>query len=114
MAFTPRRLEDGRICCSSPTALCEKCQKHFSFHRANQAAPDPYASARSAESVDLSPSLDPRYQVRGTPPDGYLIGLALRAAQAGQDPAPLAAKWDRLNPPDPYALGIRSMREQIG
>jgi hypothetical protein len=26
MAFVPRRLGDGRICCSSPHALCDKCR----------------------------------------------------------------------------------------
>jgi hypothetical protein len=32
MSFTPRTLGNGRICCSNPTALCDKCKAHATRH----------------------------------------------------------------------------------
>src|SRR5205823_711559 len=29
MKFVPRQLADGRICCSNPDGLCDKCRAHF-------------------------------------------------------------------------------------
>ena len=48
-------------------------------------APDPYKSAASARAAEraavLDPYVDRHYRPRGTPPDGYAIALALRAAE---------------------------------
>ena len=95
MSFTPRRLEDGRVCCSRAEALCAACQAHHAREnvglranhlRTTEAVPDGYATALKDTSVDLSPFMDPRYaQSNGRiPPDGYRIGLALRAAQEAE------------------------------
>ncbi|HLG58253.1 MAG TPA: hypothetical protein VI485_23110 [Vicinamibacterales bacterium] len=90
MAFTPRRLEDGRICCSRAEALCKTCEAHFRREslglRTNQAVPDPYATALQDTSVEVTPFMDPRYaESKGRiPPDGYAIGLALRAAREAE------------------------------
>ena len=47
--FEPRRLEDGRICCSSATALCASCEGH---HRRRDlqsyAPPKTYATPTTA------------------------------------------------------------------
>jgi hypothetical protein len=42
--------------------------------------PDPYARAAESAPLDLTPDLDPTYQPRGTPPDGYAIAIAARRA----------------------------------
>ena len=90
MSFTPRRLADGRICCSRAEALCQTCEAHFRREslglRTNQAVPDPYAEALKHTAVEPSPFMDPRYaESKGRiPPDGYRIGLALRAAQEAE------------------------------
>ena len=89
MNFVPRLLEDGSACCTSPTALCPKCASHAARPRHAAALrlvppPDGYAQAmtRAAErDAILSPHTDPHYEERGTPPDGYAIGLALRRAE---------------------------------
>jgi len=54
--------------------------------RALRTRTNPYL--RAAEHADdaVTPDLDPDYQPKGTPPDGYRMALALRAAQAGELP----------------------------
>jgi len=99
--FTPRQLADGRVCCSSPDALCEKCAAHAAAatrplrtaaqigsdfaRRAAQPVPNPYAPAlrRTAEIAEaLRPQADQRYDPFGIPADGYLIALAMRRVLA--------------------------------
>jgi hypothetical protein len=50
--------------------------------RVTRPIPDPYRVAEhvGAVVVALTPHLDPDYDPRGTPPDGYAIALALRQA----------------------------------
>ena len=89
MRFTPRLLADGRICCSAPTALCEKCKAHFAqVGRRAVPPPDPYAGVglRAAEIADaLDPRIDPAYEPYGTPPDPYRHRLALRTLLDQED-----------------------------
>jgi len=67
--FTPRLLADGRVCCSSPNALCPKCTTHHA--RVAAAPPDPYAAARR----DTGPA---RHTSGFAPPDPYAADLAKR------------------------------------
>jgi hypothetical protein len=106
MRFIPRRLEDGRICCSSPGALCAECQKHNLGLSRSSEPPDQYGLA---EHKGIRPDLDPDYKPYGTPPDGY--GIGLRFTQHGKDlragSVDSTATYDRENPPDPYEIALR-------
>jgi len=69
--------------------------------------PDPYAATNAVLEV-LSPFTDPNYQVRGTPPDGYAIALALRAALAAESkgavsPSRASMPLTADGLPDPYS-----------
>ena len=79
MSFKPRTLANGRVCCTSPTALCEKCKAYFALD--SSIAPDPYAhglqvlrAANAVEMADITPE-------ERTMLGGYADGIArLRAA----------------------------------
>ena len=68
---TPRRLADGRVCCSHEGALCATCEAHHS--RTAAAPPEPYGSIRAASAPVLAGM---------TPPEPYAAGIAkMRSAQ---------------------------------
>lgn len=68
----PRRLADGRVCCSHEGALCATCEAHHS-RTAVAAPPDPYAAVR-ATPVSVPEGM--------APPDSYAAGIAkMRGAQ---------------------------------
>lgn len=92
MTFQPRRLADGRICCSREDTLCAKCEAARKATRNLTDAwtpPDAYAkgiSAMRAASGDIAhlitADLDERHAAdRNVPPDGYAIALAVEQAK---------------------------------
>ena len=114
MSFEPRRLTDGRICCSNPSALCDKCSAHhrrsaLGLRRAAAAPPDPYATATEA-GYRGEPSDDPRYDPLGAPPDPYQIALAIERARNEDAGPPVATQLSRGTPPDGYAIALVKLR----
>ncbi len=120
------RSADGAICCDSdnPNYLCDKCKAQLrrsstgGVRTASQPPPDPYAQAtlRAAERAEaLSPSSDPDYQPRGTPPDIYAITLAIRQLQAEDARGAVTTPFvtivrDAHGVPDPYASALAAGR----
>ena len=80
MSFKPRTLANGRVCCTSPTALCEKCKAYFAME-SSAAPPDSYATGlatlRAANAVEMADITPEERAMLG----GYADGIArLRAA----------------------------------
>ena len=67
---TPRRLANGRVCCSHEGALCATCEAH---HARIAASPEPYGAVRAASAT---------VPAGMAPPDPYAAGIAkMRSAQ---------------------------------
>lgn len=80
MTFQPRRLANGRICCSHPDALCAKCEEAF----------------RTATTC--------------APPDSYAPGIAALRAARGQSPLRKAPAPTDYTPPNPYTAAIEELK----
>jgi hypothetical protein len=93
------------------------------------AKPNPYRAAEDAAELArprVTADLDPAYQPKGQPPDGYALALAARQAvqdiQARREtvaPRALSATDDpdynpRGTPPDPYRAGLARLRQESG
>jgi hypothetical protein len=124
-----RAHETGGVCCSTPTACCDKCKAHFAAQ-----------GLKNVCSKELEDTLTKSYR----PVDPYLAGLtAMRAAEATalstfedglkrsrladlkaeyerhdaaiaarpRAPRLTAAELAKYASPDPYAEGIRKLRE---
>ena len=113
MTFQPRIHENGNVCCSAPTALCEKCEQHF---RDLGLADDVAALA-----ADLTDSYHRVASSRpagnsAAPPDPYAAGLAKLRALLPDDgwptpPTIASAPSGCYVAPDPYAADIAKLKE---
>ncbi len=87
--FVPRRLADGRVCCSDPDGLCPACKAAFAV-----------TGLRSLEDY--------------TPPNPYDLPLAAikAAVEKARPPVRETHVREGFEPPDPYAAALEQLRRE--
>lgn len=120
-----RTLDNGAICCSSinskgehvaPIHACDKCKAHFAAQeRTMYAPPDPYAGISALRAATATPeqTFEERWKadrLRALTAEHTrleaLIAASPRMTAAGE------ADRAKYTPPDPYAAGIKALREK--
>jgi hypothetical protein len=127
MKFQPRLHENGDICCAAYNDLgepipspsqCPKCDEHFAALQGQDDdiphAPDPYESGlkklRTAHATAES-TFAADYRQRGLR-DLQAMRDKLDAEQPERAPRLTAAELSQYAPPDPYAAGLKALRER--